>query len=187
MKRKASQQRKRSTRPYSERQIAGLRASTAERKQETVRRLQTAIQALKDKKQAITAQSIYTECGLHYSSYARNDEAIMLFRANSTHLTQHKKRAKRKGSANDQPPPSRNSLMNYKKPQLVSRLDEAKRENELLKQQLATLADTYLQREARVVELEARLAELEPYRSFVEQVRLRVREEEYQGEGPFSS
>ncbi len=36
------------------------------------------------------------------------------------------------------------------------------------------LADAYLQRAARVVELEAKLAEREPYRSFVEQVRQRV-------------
>jgi hypothetical protein len=32
------------------------------------------------------------------------------------------------------------------------------------------------------VELEAKLAELEPYRNFVEQVRLRVRQEEHDDE-----
>jgi hypothetical protein len=41
----------------------------------------------------------------------------------------------------------------------------------LQERQLATLADACLQRDARVVELEAKLIALEPYRNFVEQVR----------------
>ena len=78
----------------SQQQLSGLRASTAARKQETVKRMSTAIESLKAKKQAITAQSIYTESGLHYSTYVRNEEAIVLFRANSTHLAEKKKQRK---------------------------------------------------------------------------------------------
>jgi hypothetical protein len=48
-----------------------------------------------------------------------------------------------------------------------------------LQQQLATLADACLLRDTQVVELEAKLMELEPYRTFVEQVRQRVRKEEH--------
>ncbi len=74
----------RSPRSYSEEQLAGLHASTTARKQGTIERLRAAIASLKEKKQDITAQSIYAECGLHYSSYVRNEEAIALFRTSST-------------------------------------------------------------------------------------------------------
>jgi hypothetical protein len=55
-----------------------------------------------------------------------------------------------------------------------------------MEQQLAILADTCLQRDVRVVELETKLAELEPYRSFVEQILLRVQQEEYHERDPRS-
>jgi hypothetical protein len=69
-----------SLRTYSEQQLTGLRTSTSARKQETVERLHAAIASLREKKQHITAQSIYAECGLHYSTYVRNEDAIALFR-----------------------------------------------------------------------------------------------------------
>ncbi|QBD77347.1 hypothetical protein EPA93_15640 [Ktedonosporobacter rubrisoli] len=62
----------------------GLRASTTARKQETIERLRAANASLNEKKQDITAQSVYAECGLHYSSYVHNEDAIALFRASST-------------------------------------------------------------------------------------------------------
>jgi hypothetical protein len=179
MKRKSSLHRLRSARPASEQQLAGLRASTAARKQETVERLHAAIEALKSKKQAITAQTIYAECGLHYSSYVRNEEAIKLFRANSTHLTQKKQTRGSRTGGHESSSSSRDPYLNYKKPQLVARLREAQQRILTLEQQQATLADACLQRDARVAEVEAKLAELEPYRDFVERVRQRVRQEEH--------
>jgi hypothetical protein len=180
VKKKASP---RSSRRYSEQQLSGLHSSTAARKQETVERLRMAIEVLQAKKQAISAQTIYAECGLHYASLLRNPEAIALFRANSTHLKQKKKRTRRQRKTSDdtlsQPSP-RDPLFNYKKPQLVMRLREAQQHILDLERQLATLADACLQRDARVVELEAKLTELEPYRNFVEQVRQRVRHEEHE-------
>lgn len=173
--RKANQQ-------YPEHRLAGLRMSTSARRQETIERLHEAIESLKSKKQAITAQTIYAECGLSYASYARNPEALALFRANSTHLNQKRKRVKRKRKTEDAPILPRDPLMNYKKPQLAARLRDAMQQLERQERQLATLANTCLQRDARVAELEAKLAELEPYRSFVEEVRQRVRREEY-GDG----
>jgi hypothetical protein len=183
MKKKTSQRQRRSLHPYSEEQLAGLHASTTARKQETVERLYTAIASLKEKKQDITTQNIYAECGLHYSSYVRNEEAITLFRANSTYLMQKKQRSKRQRKTvetTSSQPSSRDPLLNYKKPQLVLRLREAQQHIQDLERQLATLADACLQRDARVVELEVKLAELEPYRNFVEQVRNRVRQEEHE-------
>lgn len=179
MKKKASTRGQRSN-TYSEEQLAGLRASTSARRQQTLQRLQTAIESLQTKKQAITAQSIYAECGLHYASLRRNPEALALFRATSTHLTQQKKRIKRRASDDVRSvPPSRDPLLNYQKPQLVIRLRNAQQHIQDLEQQLTALADACLQRDARVGELEAKLAELEPYRNFVEQVRQRVQQEEH--------
>ncbi len=180
MKKRANQRRTRLAPTYSEKQLVGLRASTSARKQETVERLRAAIESLQAKKQAITAQSIYAECGLHYASFRRNPEALALFRATSTHLTQRKQRNKRKASDDGHSvPPSRDPLLNYHKPQLVTRLRNAQQHILDLEQQLTTLADACLQRDKRVVELETRLAELEPYRTFVEQVRQRVQQEEH--------
>lgn len=147
--------------------------------EETYGEIREAIESLKSKKQAITAQTIYAECGLSYASYARNPEALALFRANSTHLNQKRKR---KRKTDDEPIHPRDPLMNYKKPQLVSHLRDAMQQLQSQERQLATLADTCLQRDERVAELEAKLTELEPYRSFVEQVRLRVQQEEH-GDG----
>ncbi len=86
MKMKAKRRPPRLSRPYSEAQLAGIKQSTTERRLATVERLRTAIDALKAKKQEISAQTIYDECGLRYAAIHRNPEALALFRANSTHL-----------------------------------------------------------------------------------------------------
>jgi hypothetical protein len=167
----------------SESQLAGLKASTTARRQATIERLQAAIDALKAKKQAITVQSIYEECGLRYAAIHRNQEALALFRANSTHLNTKKKRARRKGHTNgDGVPAPRDPLLNYNKLQLVTRLRAAQQQLQDLERQLVTLAEAHLRRDAQMAALEAKLAELEPYRNFVEQVRQRVRQEEHEGE-----
>jgi len=184
MKKKASTRGQGSTRTYSEEQLAGLRTSTSARRQETLDRLHAAISSLKGKNQPITAQSVYSECGLHYASFLRNPEAIALFRANSTHLTQQKQRTKRKqkappDDAHSSPSP-RDPFLHSQKPQLVTRLRNAQQHIQDLEKQLATLVATCLQRDMQVAQLEAKLAELEPYRAFVEQVRQRVRQEEHE-------
>lgn len=163
---------------YPESRLVGLRASTQARKQETIQRLLQAIESLKGKKEAITSQSIFAVSGLHYTSYARNPEALALFRANSTHLNQKQRRAKRKRPIEPESIPVRDSLLNYKKLQLVTRLRAALERIQELEKQQATLLDACLQGEARVRDLEGKLAELEPYRSFVEEIRARMRREE---------
>ncbi len=165
-----------------EAQLVGLRASTTARKQATVERLHEAIEALNAKKQAITVQSIYEECGLRYAAIHRNLEALALFRANSTHLKAQKKRTRRKRNVNDEAASSpRDPLFNYKKSQLVTRLRGVQQQVLELQQQQVALVEASVKREARIAELEVRLAELEPYRTFVEQVRQRIRHEEYDG------
>ncbi len=181
MKKLTRSRKPRASRTPSEAQLAALHASTTARKQATVERLQTAIDALTTKKQTITVQSIYEECGLRYAAIHRNPEALALFRANSAHLTAKKNRARRKAKTTAEGTPvPRDPLLNYNKPQLVARVRAAQQELRDLERRLATLAETCLQRDAQVAALEAKLAELEPYRNFVEQVRQRVRQEEHE-------
>src|SRR5260221_14306949 len=91
MKRKTSAKKPRKSRPPSEAQLRALRTSTAARRQTTIERLRTAIDALTAKKAKITVQTIYEECGLRYAAIHRNPEALALFRARSTHLLDQKK------------------------------------------------------------------------------------------------
>lgn len=176
---KANIRKRRAPRDPSEAQLAGLRQSTATRKQETVERLRIAIASLKDKKLEISVQTIYDECGLRYAAIHRNPEALALFRANSTSLLAKKKQRRHKSTMSDEGKISpRDPLLAYKKPQLVERLRTAQQQLHETQQQLAVQVDASVQREARIAELEARLAELEPYRTFVEQMRMQMQREE---------
>ena len=179
MKQKTKRRSPRLPRTYSEAQLTGIRESTTARRLATVERLRTAIDTLKAKKQEISVQTIYDECGLRYAAIHRNPEALALFRANSTHLVEASKQRKRKPHKDqDAVPLPRDPLLSYKKPQLVARLRAAQ---ELLlegQQQLAVQAEVAIRREARIAELETRLAELEPYRLFVEQIRSQMQREE---------
>ena len=183
MKRKTSAKKPRASRPPSEAQLRALRDSTAARRQATVERLRSAIDALTAKKAKITVQTIYDESGLRYAAIHRNQEALTLFRAHSTHLVAQKKQKRRKRmSTGEETPAPRDPLLNYKKPQLVERNRALQQLVGELQQQLATI-DAGMKREARIAELEARLALLEPYRAFIEQWRAQMHREE---QGPFS-
>ena len=184
MKRTTNARKPRVPHGYPDAQLSGLRASTTARKQATVERLRTAVASLKVKKQAITVQSIYEECGLRYAAIHRNPEALALFRANSTHLQKQKQRTKRKQTPADVPVQTRDPLLNYKKPQLVERLRAAQQQIQTMEQQQSIVAAACLERDTRIATLEARLAELEPYRAFVEQVRSRIRQQEHGDSSP---
>jgi hypothetical protein len=179
MKPKTKRRSPRLPRTYSEAQLAGIKQSTTARRLATVERLRTAIDALKAKKQEISVQTIYDECGLRYAAIHRNPEALALFRANSTHLVAEKKRNKRKPrEASEATPAPCDLLLNYKKSQLVARLHLAQQQLLEAQQNQATLVEARLQQEAKIAELEAKLAVLEPYRTFVEHMRAQMRREE---------
>src|SRR5712692_7948436 len=179
MTRKIKRRLPRLPRTYSEAQLAGIKQSTMARRLATVERLRTAIDALKAKKQDISVQTIYEECGLRYAAIHRNPEALALFRANSTSLVAKKKRAKHKNTMNDEGRISpRDPLLAYKKPQLAERLRTTEQQVLDLQQQMAVQVEASMKREVRIAELEARLAELEPYRVFVEQMRSQMQREE---------
>lgn len=182
MKPKTKRKSPRLPRTYSEAQLAGIKRSTEERRLATVERLRTAIDALRAKRQEISVQSIYDECGLHYTAIHRNPEALALFRANSTHLVTAKKRNKRKPHKDlEATSAPRDPLLNYKKPQLAARLRVVQQQLQEARQQQAVLVDARLKQEARIAELEAKLAVLEPYRTFVEQVRRDMQSKEHGG------
>jgi hypothetical protein len=179
MKRKTNAHKRYPPRTPSEGQLAALRQSTTARKQATIERLRTAIEALKTRRQNITVQTIYEECGLCYAAIHRNPEALALFRANSTHLVAAKKQRKRKPLADEKALPApRDPLLSYKKPQLVARLRSAQQQLLDVQKQQATLVEARLKQEARIAELEAKLAVLEPYRTFVMQMRAQMQREE---------
>src|SRR5260370_15430754 len=179
MKPKARRRSPRLPRIYSEEQLAGIKQSTTARRLATVERLQTAIDALKEKKREISVQTIYDECGLRYAAIHRNPEALALFRANSTHLVAAKKRNKRKQQADEEAVLApRDPLLSYKKPQLVARLRSAQQQLLEGQQSQAELVEARLKQETRIAELEAKLAALEPYRTFVEHMRVQMQREE---------
>ncbi len=179
MKKLTKPQKRRASRTPSEAQLAALHASTTARRQATVKRLQGAIDALKEKKQEISVQAIYDECGLRYAAIHRNPEALTLFRVNSTHLVAAKKRNKRKSRVDEVTTLAPlDPLLSYKKPQLVVRLRSAQQQLLEVQQQQVALIEARLKQEARIAELEAKLAVLEPYRAFVMQMRVQMQREE---------
>jgi hypothetical protein len=179
MKRKTSTRKRRAPRDPSEAQLAALRQSTMARKQATVERLRTTIASLKAKKCEISVQTIFEECGLRYAAIHRNPEALALFRANSTNLVAKKKQARRKMTMSDEGAIApRDPLLAYKKQQLVERLRKTQQQLQETQQQLAMSVDASMKREAHFAELEARLAVLEPYRTFAEQIRSQMQREE---------
>jgi hypothetical protein len=112
----------------------------------------------------------------------RNPEALALFRANSTHLVAEKKRRKRNPRADEEAAPvPRDPLFGYKKPQLVVRLCSAQQQLQEAQQQQSVMVEVRLKQETRIAELEAKLAALEPYRTFVEQVRRDMQSKEHGG------
>lgn len=182
MKPKTKRRPPRLPREYSEAQLTGIKRSTEERRLATIERLRAAIEALKAKQQEISVQTVYDECGLRYAAIHRNPEALALFRANSTHLVAEKKRRKRKSRADEEAAPApRDPLLSYKKPQLVTRLRLALQQLQEAQKQQAVLVEERLKQEARIAELEAKLAALEPYRTFVEQVRRDMQSKEHGG------
>jgi hypothetical protein len=180
MKRRTSAKRPRASRPPSEAQLSALRTSTEARRQATIERLRNAIDALTAKKRKITTETIYEECGLRYAAIHRNPEALALFRKHSTHLVTQKRRKRRNKPANldEEKPAPRDPLLNYKKPQLVARCRADEQRIQDLEQQFAKNVDEAMKREARIAQLEAKVAQLEPYQLYVEQLRAQMLREE---------
>lgn len=155
--------------PCSEQQLAGLRAHTQAQKQSTVERLRTAITSLQAQHQPISARTIYQECGLSYASFRRNPEALLLYQQHSTFLKHERKHTRTMCSPRD-------SLLAYKKPDLVARLRQAQARCAELETQHATILADYVQKDVKIAELEAELAR---YREYFEGLRLQIQQQEH--------
>ncbi len=161
--------------PYSEQQLAGLRTHAQAQKQSTVERLRTAITELQAQHKPISAKTIYEECGLEYASIRRNPEALLLYQQHSTFLKRERKRTKTACPDTVSP---RDSLLAYKKPDLVARLRQEQARCAKLETQYATTLQDYVQRDVKIAELEAELAR---YREYFEGLRLHVQQQEHGG------
>ena len=149
---------------YSEQRLAGLKAHTVSQKQKTVERLRVAIEALKEQRKPITVHTIREISGLDYTTYARNPEALALFRANSAHLTKKRKRG-RKGTESSLP---RDPLLHYKKSQLADRLRQAERRIKELEMHNSQLVQQQVESDLKNAQL---LAEVAEFRVFLERFR----------------
>lgn len=161
--------------PYSEQQLAGLRAHAQTQKQSTVERLRSAITSLQAQHKPISARTIYEECGLAYASLRRNPEALLLYQQHSTFLKRERKRTRTSCPDTSSP---RDPLLAYKKTDLVTRVRKAEELLKARETQHATLLQDYVQKEVKIAELEAELAQ---HREYLEGLRLTLQRQEHQG------
>lgn len=168
--------------------FAHLRTHAAHQKQMTVDRLKQAIMQLEREGRPITTFTIKEVSGLDYMAYYRNPEAFTLFRSHSTHLrkvrekAQEERRAtrrkwkKQEGNLQEASFPSRDPLLNYKKPRLVAALRTAQMERDQTQQHYHALLQAHMECGVTIARLEAQVAE---YLAFMDRFRSSLQREEY--------
>ena len=165
---------------YTEHRLEGLRRHAAELRQATLERLRVAIEALKARGEPITVHTIRAESHLDYKSYARNPEALKLFQDHSTFLAAKRKEARRKRrrGSEEEGSPVKDSLLNYKRPQLAARLRQEMQRREQIEVQYRQLLEDRLQADLKVMQLEAELAR---YQQFLGHMRAQAQQAEHDG------
>ncbi len=113
---------------------------------------------------------------LEYTAYARNPEALALYRTHSTFLsTRRAKKKEAKGKTSSEQDP----LLASPKPKLVALLrNEMQRREEAETRYQHVLQDT-VQRDMQMAHLEAEVAQ---YRTHLQGLRLHIQREEHTGE-----
>lgn len=159
----------------TEQQLAGLHAHAQAQKQSTVERLRTAITTLTSQHRPISARTIYEECGLAYAALRRNPEALLLYQQHSTFLKQQRKRAK---APHPDTPVPRDPLLAYRKTDLVARVRKGEEILKAQEKQHTTLLQDCVQKDIKIAELEAELAQ---HRQYLEGLRLTIQRQEHQG------
>ncbi len=176
-----------------------LRGYAAAQRQETVDRLTQAITQLEAEGREVSTFTIKEVSQLDYMSYYRNPEALTLFRTHSTHLRKEREKEQAKRRQSKQKPAKqdesvhqvkvkpRDPLLNYKKPELVTRLRAARAEFDQFKQQAqverteverryTALLQEHIQCGVTIARLEAQVAE---YLAFMDRFRSALRQEEH--------
>src|SRR6266702_4539915 len=169
---------------YTEQRLQGLRRHTAQQRKTTLERLRAAIEALKARGEPITVHTIRAESHLDYKSYARNPEALKLFQEHSSFLAAKRKEARKKRSkeSGEGVSPSKDPLLNYKRPQLAARLRQEMQRREEIEIHYRQLLEERVQSDLKMVQLEADLAK---YQRFLGQLRAQVQREEHGGKSSF--
>ncbi len=163
----------------SEDRYAHLRDYAARQKQATLDRLNQAITQLEQEKRPVTTFTIKGVSGLDYMAYYRNAEALALFRRHSTYLRKErqKKQSKRRSSGQQETMvSSRDPLLNYKKPRLVTELRTARARRDQMEQQYQALLQEHMQCGLAIARLETQLAE---HLAFLERFRSSLQREEH--------
>ena len=168
----------------SEDRYAHLRDYAARQKQATLDRLNQAITQLEQEKRPVTTFTIKEVSGLDYMAYYRNTEALALFRRHSTHLRKErqKEQSKRRGTKRhlsgqqETMVSSRDPLLNYKKPRLVTELRTARARRDQMEQQYQALLQEHMQCGLAIARLETQLAE---HLAFLERFRSSLQNEEH--------
>jgi hypothetical protein len=168
----------------SEDRYAHLRDYAARQKQATVDRLKEAITQLEKESRPVTTFTIKEVSGLDYMAYYRNAEALALFRLHSTHLQKERavERARRKDARSrpteqqDTQISSRDPLLNYKKPRLVTELRLARSKLDQIEQQYQALLQEHMSCGLTIARLQTQLAE---HQAFLERFRSSLQKEEH--------
>ena len=129
-----------------------LRAAARARAEHTVTRLQTGIQALKERHEPVTARTIERETGLTFKTIRRNAAAYDLYTGAADvfrHPSKRQSVRRRRGRSPKQP--VRDALLAYKKPHLVERLRSALQRIEALETALAVQAATCQEQHLRTI------------------------------------
>jgi hypothetical protein len=144
---------------------AHLRASASERAKHTVARTENGIRAIRARGETVTARSLERETGLTFKSIQRNVGAYELYKGAAKEIIGGSKRRARRPRHTRQDGsefPMRDSLMAYKKPQLVVRLRTAIRRVEELETAVAVQAGICQERHIRtIMSLSSDLARLQ--------------------------
>ncbi len=162
---------------YTEQRLQGLRRHTAQQRKTTLERLRAAIEALKARGEPITVHTIRAESHLDYQSYARNPEALKLFREHSTFLAAKRKETRKKRKkTGEEVASSKDPFLNYKRPQLAARLRQEIQRREEIEGQYHQLLEERMQADLKMMQLEAELAR---YQQFLGHLRAQVQQEEH--------
>lgn len=163
---------------------AHLRHYAASQKQATMERLRQAIAQLERENRPVTTFTIKEVSGLDYMAYYRNAEALALFRHHSTHLQKERasERSRRKGAKSrssgqqEAQVPSRDPLLNYKKPRLVAELRAVRARHDQMELQYQTLLQEHMNCGLTIARLQTQLTE---HQAFLERFRSSLQKEEY--------
>ena len=131
-----------------------LKAAARERADRTVARLDDGIRAIVERRELVTARTIEHETGLTFKTIQRNAAAYEVYKAAAEAFrggAKHQSRRRRHGRSSTPTAPIRDSLMAYKKPQLVSRLRTALTQIEALETALAVQAAACQEQHIRTI------------------------------------